>query len=68
MDARRCRFDQDFTPRFSLHELKRLTGLSVKRLKDSLRRLHAARLLIWSEMALGFPDATDLLIGADADD
>lgn len=68
MDARRCRLDQEFTPRFNLREFKRLTGLSVKRLKDSLRRLQAARLLSWSETALDFPDSTGLLIGADADD
>ena len=68
MDARRCRIEQDFTPKFSLRELKRLTGLSVKRLKDSLRRLQAVGLLSWSETALDFPDSADFLAGADADD
>ena len=68
MDARRCRIEQDFTPKFSLRELKRLTGLSVKRLKDSLRRLQAAKLLSWSETALGFPESTDCVPEADADD
>ena len=68
MDARRCRVGQDFTPKFNLRELKRLTGLSIKRLKDSLRRLQAARLLNWSEAALGFPESTDGLPGGDTDD
>ena len=61
MDARRCRMEQGFPRRFNLEELRNLTGLTVRRLKDSLRRLQAARLLNWSEAALKFPDAPDEL-------
>ena len=68
MDARRCQTEQDCPSKFNLRELQRLTGLSIKRLKDSLRRLQAARLLSWSETALGFPESTDDLPGADTDE
>ena len=61
MDARRCRVEQDCPSKFNLRELQRLTGLSIKRLKDSLRRLQTARLLSWSETALGFPESSDEL-------
>ena len=59
MDARRCRIELDFPRRFNLEELRKLTGLSLKRLKDSVRRLQAAKLLNWSETALGFPESRD---------
>ena len=61
MDARRCRVEQGHPRRFHREELRKLTGLSLKRLKDSLRRLEAARILSWSETTLGFPDAPDVL-------
>jgi hypothetical protein len=55
MRARRCRTPSPLPRRFGLGELQRLTGLSVRRLKASLRRLEAAGLLVWSESAIGFP-------------
>ena len=55
MKARRCRRPSPLPCRFGLAELRRLTGLSLKRLKESLRRLEAARLLAWSASAIGFP-------------
>ena len=55
MDARRCRLEQASPRSFNLIELRKITGLSLRRLGASLRRLHAARLLTWSESALDFP-------------
>jgi hypothetical protein len=55
MKARRCRRPSPLPCRFGLAELRGLTGLSPKRLKQSLRRLEAARLLAWSASAIGFP-------------
>src|SRR5262249_32741843 len=55
MVARRCGRPTPLPHRFGLDELQRLTGLSPKRLKDSLRRLTAARLLSWSKSAITFP-------------
>ena len=52
------KFQEKFGDRarsFGLGELQGLTGLSIKRLKASLRRLEAAGLLVWSEAAIGFP-------------
>jgi hypothetical protein len=59
MDARRCRVEPDLPRRFTIEELRNLTGLSPRRLKDSLRRLQAARLLSWSDSALGLPESPD---------
>jgi hypothetical protein len=68
MDARRCRVGPDLPRRFTVEELRNLTGLPLRRLRDSLRRLRAAQLLGWSEDALGFPDSTDDLPVDDPDD
>lgn len=38
-----------------------ITGLSPKRLRESLRRLEAARLLTWSESAIGFPASPEVV-------
>jgi hypothetical protein len=59
MRARRCRTPSPLPRRFGLGELQRLTGLSPRRLKASLRRLEAAGLLVWSEAAIGFPVSTE---------
>jgi hypothetical protein len=52
--ARRCRRSSPLACRFGLDELQGLTGLSPKRLRESLRRLEAAQLLAWSESAIEF--------------
>ena len=59
MRARRCRRPAPLPRRFGLGELQGLTGLSPKRLKASLRRLEAARLLAWSESAIAFPASAE---------
>jgi hypothetical protein len=53
--ARRCRRPTPLPRRYGLGELQRLTGLSLKRLRASLRRLEDAGLLAWSESAIAFP-------------
>ena len=68
LDARRCRVERDFTPTSAPANFKKLTGLSIKRIKDSFRRLETARLLSWSETALGFPESTEVLPWTDSDD
>jgi hypothetical protein len=55
MRARRCRRPSPLPRRYGLGELQGLTGLSLKRLNASLRRLEAAGLLAWSESAITFP-------------
>src|SRR4051794_1401702 len=55
MRARRCRRPGPLPRRFGLEELRGLTGLSPRRLQESLRRLAAAGLLSWSESAIQFP-------------
>jgi hypothetical protein len=61
MRARRCRTPSPLPRRFGLRELERLTGLSPRRLKDALRRLEAARLLVFSKSAVAFPAAAEVL-------
>ena len=61
LDARRCRVELTFPRRYNLEELRKLTRISLKRLKVVLRRLQDAKLLSWSENALEFPDSTDEL-------
>ena len=64
MDARRCRLTASFPRCFQHAELHKITGLSPRRLKDSLRRLQDAKLLIWAEAALDFPnEPNDLPVG-----
>jgi hypothetical protein len=67
MVARRCNRPAPLPSRYGLGELKRLTGLSPKRLRDSLRRLQAARLLAWSESAITFPASPGVVPLADRD-
>jgi hypothetical protein len=67
MRARRCRTPFPLPRRFGLGELQRLTGLSPRRLKASLRRLEAAGLLLWSESAIGFPASPEGVPFADRD-
>jgi hypothetical protein len=55
MRARRCRRPTPLPRRFGLGELQGLTGLSSRRLTESLRRLTRAGLLSWSESAGEFP-------------
>jgi hypothetical protein len=59
MQARRGQRPAPLPRRFGLGELQRLTGLSLKRLKASLRRLVHAGLLAWSESAIAFPVSID---------
>jgi hypothetical protein len=67
MVARRCACPAPLPRRFGLDELRRLTGLSPKRLRESLRRLGAARLLGWSESAITFPASPDIVPLRDRD-
>jgi hypothetical protein len=67
MRARRCRLPSPLPRRFGIGELGRLTGLSHRRLKAAIRRLEAARLLRWSEAAVGFPAAAEALALLDRD-
>jgi hypothetical protein len=67
MVARRCRRPSPLPRRFGLDELQRLTGLSPRRLRDSLRRLEAARLLSWSESAIRFPASAEAVPLSDRD-
>src|SRR4051794_18175262 len=55
MQARRCRRPGPLPRRFAIDELRGLTGLSLRRLGESLRRLASAGLLAWSESAIAFP-------------
>jgi hypothetical protein len=68
MRARRCGRPSPLPRRFGLGELARLTGLAPRRLRAAIRRLEAARLLRWSEAAVGFPAAAEALAGLDGDD
>jgi hypothetical protein len=61
MVARRCGRQAPRHCRYGLDELQRLTGLSTRRLKDSLRRLQAARLLSWSKSAITFPASPEVV-------
>ncbi len=56
MQARRRPAPAALPRRFGLDELRKLTGLTPARIRRSLPRLATARLLDWSEAALGFPD------------
>ena len=67
MVARRCGSPAPLPRRFGLDELQRLTGLSPKRLRESLRRLEAARLLGWSESAITFPASPEIVPLRDRD-
>jgi hypothetical protein len=67
MRARRCRLPSPLPRRFGMGELARLTGLSPRRLKAAIRRLEAARLLRWSDAAIGFPAVAEALDGLDGD-
>ena len=67
MRARRCRAPSPLPHRFGLGELAQLTGLAPRRLKAALRRLEAARLLSWSEAAIGFPAPAEALVWLDGD-
>ena len=44
-------------PAYGLAELSRLTGVSPRRARASVKRLVAAGLLTWSDDVIGFPDA-----------
>jgi hypothetical protein len=59
MDARRCRLAEAVPRKFHAEELRRITGLSPRQLRGSIRRLQDAKLLIWSEAALAFPNDPD---------
>jgi hypothetical protein len=53
--ARRCTLDDERSPIYGFTELARLTGVSQKRVRASLNRLVAARLLAWSQQLIEFP-------------
>jgi hypothetical protein len=65
MRARRCRRPAPLPRRFGLDELKGLTGMSPRRLGESLRRLQSAGLLAWTASAIGFPASADAVPLAD---
>jgi hypothetical protein len=68
MIARRCLVPKDLPCRFGLGELQKLVGMTPRRLRDSLRRLEAMRLLTWTESAICFPASPDILPVADLAD
>jgi hypothetical protein len=59
--AKRCGLKAGVPPRFDLVELCRLTGLSLDRVRASLKRLAAAGLMSWSQSALSFAESPDAL-------
>ena len=59
MDARRCRLEPALPKKYTLAELRKLTGLSPRRVKESLRRLKEAGLILWAEEAMLFPGPGD---------
>jgi len=59
MDARRCQVEHRLPKKFTTKELRKLTGLSARRTKDSLRRLQDAHLLEWAQSGLSFPYSPD---------
>jgi hypothetical protein len=61
MIARRCRVPKDLPCHFGLGELQKLAGMTPRRVRDSLRRLEATRLVTWSESAICFPASPDVL-------
>jgi hypothetical protein len=61
MRARRCRLPSPLPRRYGLGELAKLTGLSPRRLKAAIRRLEAARLLVWSDAGIEFPAPAEAL-------
>jgi hypothetical protein len=67
MRARRGRTPSPLPCCFTLRELQRLTGLSLRRLRASLRRLKAARLLTWADSAIGFPASPEAVPISDRD-
>jgi len=56
MNARRCLAEPARAPAYGATELAKLTGVSLKRATASINRLVAARLLEWSDAAIGFPE------------
>jgi hypothetical protein len=59
MVARRCTLDQSRQATYTLAELAGLLGITHKRARASLRRLEAAGLIAWSDLAIHFPDQAD---------
>src|SRR4051794_1527768 len=59
-NARRSNGKGGESPQFVLDEIRGLTGVPVSKLRGSISRLEAARLLSWSESALSFGDGHDL--------
>src|SRR3954447_3220690 len=59
-NARRSNGKGRGEPRFSLEEIRGLTGVPVSKLRGSIKRLDAAGLLVWSESALSFGDGSGL--------
>ena len=59
MVARRCTLEHGRAPAYGFAELSRLTGVSPRRARASVKRLVAAGLLTWSDDVIGFPDAGD---------
>lgn len=66
--ARRCTMRRGRVPRFTTLELHAVTGLSVRRLGPTLRRLERAGLLTWSENAIRFPSAPQARSGVTSED
>ena len=56
MKARRCLLEDGRMRAFTFTELARLSDISEKRARASVRRLAHAGLLEWSELAIGFPE------------
>jgi hypothetical protein len=52
----------EFPCRFTIKRLARLTGMPAKRVRESLRRLQAVRLVVWTEAAIGFAPSPDCIL------
>jgi hypothetical protein len=65
MVARRRAADRDRSPIYTFAELARLTGVSQRAARTSVRRLQAAGLIEWSEQAIAFPEPPIPPVGLD---
>jgi hypothetical protein len=56
MVARRRAADRDRSPTYTFAELAKLTGVSQRAARTSVRRLQVAGLIEWSDRAIAFPE------------
>jgi hypothetical protein len=65
MAARRCAANRDRSPTYAFAELAKLTGVSQRAARASVRRLQAAGLIEWSDRAIAFPQPPTPPVGLD---